>query len=148
MSRTGIRRLRAGEWVALLGAALVVVSLLEPWYEGVLGQLDAWNTFGPAIVLLLAALCAALAMVISALTERTTALPIASAVWTVLLGLIAVLAMVVRVLERPDHARYTCLGVWLALAGAIAILAGAWLVIDDERPSMYEEMRIEPRPRP
>jgi hypothetical protein len=148
MRRKGLARLRAGEWLALLGAALVIVSLFEPWYEGLLGRLDPWNTFGPAIVLLLAALCGALAVVLSALTERTTALPVASAVWTVLLGLLAVIAMVARVLERPEHARYTCVGVWLALAGAIAILAGAWLVIDDERPSSYQRVKIEPRPRP
>lgn len=148
MKRKGLGRLRAGEWLALIGAVLVVVSLFEPWYEGLLGSLDAWNTFGPTIVLLLAALCAALAMILSALTERTTALPIATAVWTVALSLLAVIAMVVRVLERPEHARYTCVGVWLALAGAVAILAGSWLVIDDERPSSYERLKIEPRPRP
>jgi uncharacterized membrane protein len=148
MKRKGLRRLRAGEWLALIGAVSVILSLLAPWYEGLLGRLDAWNTFGPAIVLLLAALCAALAMILSALTERTTALPIATAVWTVVLSLIAVIAMVVRVLERPEHARYTCVGVWLALGGAVAILAGSWLVIDDERPSSYERLKIEPRPRP
>ncbi len=148
MSRSGLRRLRAGELLALLGVALVVVSLLEPWYQGLLGTLDPWNTFGPTIVLLLAALCSALAMIASAVTERSPALPVSSAVWTVLLGLFAAIAMIVRVLERPDHAQYTCIGVWLALAGALAILAGAWLVIRDERPSVYEKVLIEPRPRP
>jgi hypothetical protein len=148
MSAKGLRRLRAGELLALLGVALVVVSLFEPWYQGASGSLDAWDTFGPTIVLLLAALCSALAMILSALTERSTALPVSSAVWTVLLGLIAVIAMIVRVLERPDGARYTCLGVWLALAGTIAILAGAWQVIRDERTSLYPQQAIEPRPRP
>ncbi len=148
MTRSGLRRLRAGELIALLGVVLVIVSLLEPWYEGLLGRLDAWNTFGPTIVLLLAALCAALAMIVSAVTERSMALPVSTAVWTELLGLLAVVAMVVRVLERPDHAQYTCVGVWLALAGALAILVGAWLVLRDERPSMYEKVLIEPRPRP
>jgi hypothetical protein len=148
VSRSGLRRLRAGELLALLGVVLTVISLFEPWYEGLLGTLDPWNTFGPTIVLLLAALCSAIAMIASAVTERSTALPVSTAVWTVLLGLFAVVAMVVRVLERPDHAQYTCVGLWLALAGAIAILLGAWLVIRDERTSMYEELVIEPRPRP
>jgi hypothetical protein len=148
VTRSGLGRLRAGELLALLGVALVVVSLLEPWYQGLLGTLDPWNTFGPTIVLLLAALCSALAMIASAVTERSTALPVSTAVWTVLLGLLAVTAMIVRVLERPDHAQYTCIGVWLALAGSLAILAGAWLVIRDERPSSYEKVLIEPRPRP
>ncbi|HUB72616.1 MAG TPA: hypothetical protein VL979_01100 [Solirubrobacteraceae bacterium] len=143
-----LRRLRVGELTALAGAILVIVSLLERWYEGPAGELDAFDTFGPGVVLLLAALCAALAMVLSALTERSPALPVSTAVWSVLLGLLAVIAMVVRALERPDHATEACLGVWLALAGAVAILAGAWLALRDERPSLYPPARPAPRPRP
>jgi hypothetical protein len=148
-----VKRLRLGELLALVGAACVIVSLFEPWYEGPLGTLDAWDTFGPAVVLLLAALSAALAMVVSALTERSTALPVSTAVWSVLLGFIAVIAAVVRVLERPEHATSLCMGAWLALAGAVAILAGAWQVLRDERPSLYEparhdRLKIGPRPRP
>ena len=70
------------------------------------------------------------------------------AVWCVLLGLIAVIAAIVRVLERPDHATMVCIGAWLALAGAAAILVGAWLALRDERPSLYQPARPEPRPRP
>jgi hypothetical protein len=143
-----LRRLRAGELVALVGSACIVASLLLPWYATPLGNLDAWDTFGGGVVLLLAALCAALAMVASALTERSPALPIATAVWCVVLGLAGVIAAVVRVLERPDHATSLCAGAWLALVGAVAILVGAWLVIRDERPSMYHPAQPEPRPRP
>jgi hypothetical protein len=143
-----LRRVRVGELLALLGAACVIVSLLEPWYEGALGRLDAWDTFGPAVVLLMAAACAALALVLSNLAERSPALPVSLAVWSVLLGLIAVIAAVVRVLERPDHATSLCAGAWLALAGAVAILAGAWQSLRDERTSLYEPASPEPRPRP
>jgi hypothetical protein len=143
-----LRRVRLGELLALLGAACVIVSLLEPWYEGALGRLDAWDTFGPAVVLLMAAACAALALVLSNLAERSPGLPVSLAVWGVLLGLIAVIAAVVRVLERPDHATTLCAGAWLALAGAVAILAGAWQSVRDERTSLYEPASPEPRPRP
>ena len=143
-----LRRVRVGELLALLGAACVIVSLLEPWYEGALGRLDAWDTFGPALVLVMAAACAALALVLSNLAERSPALPVSLAVWTVLLGLIAVIAAVVRVLERPDHATSLCAGAWLALAGAVAILAGGWQSVRDERTSLYAPGSPEPRPRP
>lgn len=142
------KRLRGGEMLALAGAICIVVSLFEPWYRGPIGRLDAWDTFGPGMVLLLAALCAALAMVAGALTERSTALPVSTAVWCVLVGLLALIAAIVRVLERPDHASSLSVGAWLGLAGAIAILTGAWQVLRDERPSMYEPVHIEPRPRP
>ncbi|HEY4428197.1 MAG TPA: hypothetical protein VGN08_08355 [Solirubrobacteraceae bacterium] len=143
-----LRRVRAGELLALIGAACVIVALLEPWYEGPIGRLDAWDTFGPTIVLLIASASAALALVISTLTERSPGLPVSLGVWNVLLGLIAAIAAVVRLLERPDHSTSLCSGPWLALAGALAILAGSWQSIRDERTSLYEPARPEPRPRP
>jgi len=134
--------------MALAGAVCVIVSLFVRWYEGPIGTLDAWNTFGPSIVLLLAAVSAALAMVLAALTERSPALPVSTAVWCVLLGLLGVIAAAVRAIERPDHATEVCIGVWLALSGAVVILAGAWQVLRDERPSSYRPVRPQPRPRP
>jgi drug/metabolite transporter (DMT)-like permease len=145
---TRLRRLRAGELLALAGAICVIISLFVRSYQTPIGDLDAWRTFGPGVVLLAAAVCAALAMVISAVTERSTALPVSTAVWCVLLGLIAVVTAVVRVFERPDHASAVCVGVWLALVGTIAILLGAWQVLRDERPSLYRPAQPEPRARP
>jgi hypothetical protein len=143
-----LRQFRFGEMLTSIGAVLLILSLLKPWYETPIGMLDAWDTFGPAVVLLLATLCAALAMVVSAVTERSTALPVSTAVWCVLVGLIGLVAAVVRVLERPEHASSLCAGPWLALAGAFAVLAGAWLALRDERPSLYGPATPEPRPRP
>jgi hypothetical protein len=143
-----LERLRAGELVALTGAICLVVSLFVRSYDAPTGTLDAWSTFGPGVALELAAICAALATVLSALTERSAALPVSTAVWCVLLGLIAVIATLVRALERPDHATAVCYGAWLALAGAVLVLAGAWLALRDERPSLYQPARPEPRPRP
>jgi drug/metabolite transporter (DMT)-like permease len=142
------KQIRIGELLALAGAICVIVSLFLYWYQGPAGNLDAWDTFGPGVVLLLAALCAALAMFVSALTERNTALPVFTAVWCVLLGLFGVIAAAVRVLERPDHSTALCAGALIALAGAVAILAGAWQVLRDERPSLYKPARPEPQPRP
>ena len=143
-----LKQFRLGETIASIGAVLLIVSLLKPWYETPIGTLDAWDTFGPAVILLLTALCGALAMVLSAVTERSTALPVSTAVWCVLLGLIATVAAIVRVLERPEHATSLCAGPWLALAGAVAVLLGAWLALRDERPSLYDPATPEPRPRP
>lgn len=143
-----LRRLRAGELLAAAGAILVIVSLFERWYEGPSGELDAWDTFGPAMLLLLLATAAAIGLVLSTIAERSVAVPVALAVWSVLLGLIAVIAAVVRVAERPQHATHVCIGAWLALAGAVAILVGAWLALRDERPSRYAPASPELRPGP
>ncbi|HEY2283500.1 MAG TPA: hypothetical protein VGH60_08130 [Solirubrobacteraceae bacterium] len=143
-----LKRLRLGELLALAGAICVIVSLFEPWYESSLGKLSAWDTFGPALVLLIAAAAAALGLVISTITERSTALPVAAGVWSTLLALIAVIAAVVRVLERPAHATSLCAGAWLALAGAILMLVGSWQSMRDERPSLYETAEPPPLPSP
>jgi hypothetical protein len=144
-----LRRLRAGELLALLGATLVLVSLLLPWYGGsTMGTLSAWDSFGAALVLMIAAALAALAVAASALTERSTALPVSVAVWSVVVGLPGLAAAIVRVLERPDNATSLCAGAWLALAGAIAIPLGGWLTLRDEHASLYEPAEPPPRPRP
>jgi hypothetical protein len=143
-----LRRLRIGELLALAGAVCVIVSLLLRWYENAYGNLTAWDTFGPAVVLLIAATAAALALVLSTITERSTALPVAAAVWSTMWGIFAVIAAIVRVLERPDHATSVCVGAWLALAGAILILAGSWQSMRDERPSLYEPAQPPPLPPP
>jgi hypothetical protein len=141
-----LRWLRSGELLALAGAAAVIVSLFLRWYDAPGGSLGAWDTFGPAVALLLAAVAAALALGVSTVTERSVALPVAIAVWCVLLGLIGLIAAIVRVLERPDHSTGVAVGGWLALAGAAAILAGAWQSLRDERLSRYEPASTDPRP--
>jgi hypothetical protein len=143
------RKVRAGELLALAGAVCVIVSLIVPYYEGrSSGTLDAWDTFGPGVALLLAAAAGALCLLVATLTERSTALPVAAAVWTALLGFIGVIAALVRLFERPDHANEVCAGAWLALAGALAILLGAWQATRDERRPLYPPATPTPRPRP
>jgi hypothetical protein len=143
-----LTRLRLGESLALLGAVCVIVALTLPWYENMEGKLSAWSTFGPAVVLLMLAALAALALVLTTLTERTTALPVAAAVWSTLLGILGVVAALVRVLERPHGAFSLCSGAWLALAGAVLILAGSWQSMRDERTSRYAPAEPEPREPP
>jgi len=146
--RVSLRRARAGELIALAGAVCVIVSLFEPWYQTPSGNLDAWSTFGPAVVLLMLAAAGALVLFLATITEHGTALPVAAGVWCVLLGLIAVIAAIVRLLERPDHASSLCAGAWLGFAGAVLILAGAWQSMRDERPSLYEPALPPAQPPP
>jgi hypothetical protein len=141
-------RLRGGELLALVGAACVVVSIFLRNYENASGELTGLETFGPALALMLIAAAAGLVLAAATVTERSSALPVAAAVWTAVLGLVAVIAALVRVLERPQHATMVCAGAWLALAGAVAIFAGAWLSMHDERTSLYDAASPERRPPP
>jgi hypothetical protein len=139
------RRIRPGELLAAGGAVCLIVALTLPWYENAAGKLSAWNTFGPAVVLLILATIAALVLFFGTLAERSPALPVAAGVWSVVFALIGLIAAIVRVLERPDHATSLCAGAWLALVGAVAMLAGSWWSMSDERTSLYQPARPEPR---
>ncbi len=139
-----LRRLRSGELLALVGAICLIVAFLGPWYQTPTGNVDAWSTFGPAVVLLLLDLLAAIALLATALSERSPGPPVFAAVWSVPIGLIGVVAAIVRVLERPDHASALCYGAWLALAGSVTALAAGWQTLRDEHASLYEPTVVEP----
>jgi prepilin signal peptidase PulO-like enzyme (type II secretory pathway) len=143
-----LKRIRLGELIALIGAACVIVALTLPWYETLEGKLDAWSTFGPAVVLLMLGALAALVLAVATMTERSPALPVAAAVWSTLFGILAATAAVVRVLERPDNAVSLCAGAWLALAGAVLVLVGSWQAMRDERTGLYSPAEPEPRKPP
>jgi ABC-type transport system involved in cytochrome c biogenesis permease subunit len=143
-----LTRMRVGELMVLLGATAIVVALTLPWYESFEGRLSAWSTFGFAVFLLMLAAAIGFVLVAVTLTERSTALPVAAAVWSTLCGIVAVVAAIVRLLERPDHASSLCSGAWVALAGAVLIALGSWQSIRDERTSLYPPARPEPREPP
>jgi peptidoglycan/LPS O-acetylase OafA/YrhL len=139
------RRLRHGESIALAGAIAVAISLTLPWYENAHGKLDAWDTFGAGVALLIIAGSLALMLAVATVSERSPAWPITAAVWGSLLGFFASIAALIRVLERPQHATMLCAGAWLGLAGALLILLGCWLSMGDERTDQYTPVDIPPR---
>jgi hypothetical protein len=143
-----LKRMRVGESIVLLGVIGVIVALTLPWYENSDGKLSAWSTFGPAVALLILAAVVGLALVLFTVTERSTALPVAAAVWSTLLGAVAVVAAIVRLLERPDGSFSLCAGAWVALAGAVLLAAGSWLSMRDERTGLYAPATPQPREPP
>jgi Na+-transporting NADH:ubiquinone oxidoreductase subunit NqrE len=140
-----ISRMRLGELAVLIGAICVIVALGMRWYEAPSGNLSAWDTFGSAVVLLMLAVLAGLALVLTTVTERSTALPVAAAVWSTFFGVIGVIAALVRLIERPDNASALCAGAWLAFVGTLLIAGGSWQSMRDERTSRYPPAGPEPR---
>ena len=143
-----LRRLRMGEILALIGALGVVFSFTLNWYGNAERSFDAFDTFGPAVVLLLLSAIVALVLVVATLTERSTALPVAAAVWSTFFGFVALIAAIVRLLERPQGATSLCAGAWVALAGALLIVVGSWESMRDERTRLYPPANPEPRVPP
>jgi len=132
-----LTRLRLGELLATVGAVALAVLSLRPWFQGPSGNLTAWDVFGVTDVLIVVDVLSALALFVATITERTAALPVAAAVWTIPIALITSIAILVRVLVKPDGATGHCPASWLALVASLAILAGAWLSIRDERTGRY-----------
>jgi hypothetical protein len=143
-----LRRLRSGELIALAGAICLIVAFTLPWYENAQVKLSAWATFGPAVALLILTAAGGVALALATVTERTTAIPVAAAVWSTLFGIVGTIAAVVRVLERPEHATMLCAGAWLALVGALAVLIGSWQSLRDERADAYPPDATAPREAP
>ncbi len=143
-----LRRLRAGELIALGGSVCVIVSLGLPWYDSPSGSLSAWSTFGVAVAILIIAAVLGFVLVLVTITEHSSAIPVASAVWSTIGGIAGLVAAIVRVLERPDHASGLAAGAWLALAGSVAILVGSWQAMRDERTSAYDPPEVMRRAPP
>jgi hypothetical protein len=128
------RKLRGAELLAGAAGIVLLVDTFLPWFEFRSGKLDAWQSFSVAWLPLAAAAAMAFGLVILTLAARTTAAPVAAAVWTTLIRLIATIWVLVRVLVKPGGALEHCYGSWLGLAATVAILVAGWLSMRDERP--------------
>jgi hypothetical protein len=148
-----LRRLRAGEWLAAVGAVGVPVTLALPWY-GVRAReatVTGFESFGVIDVLLM--LCAAVGLTLAVLqaTRTSPALPVAFGVLTVAVGLIAVLLVLYRLVNEPGPDAFLDVrsGAWLGFAAVVALTAGGWLSIQNERvrhvpPGPEPELRPAP----
>jgi hypothetical protein len=161
-----LRRLRAGEWIAAVSGAALIVSLFLPWYSfaGVVARDDrgvawarirgvstdwtGWDALAVNDVIL--ALVGASAVLLLAVTawQATAALPLALSGLLTLFGLVAVVLVLVGVVWLPDLADTREAGVWLALAGSLGVLAGAWLAMGDERLPAADRPDVEAMPAP
>lgn len=133
-----LRRLRAGEWIAGLGGAALLVSLFLPWYGGAargLTTVTGWQSLAVLDVLLALAALGALALPVVTAAQRVPAVPIALASLVTMEGLLAAALVLVRVGFVPGEADGREWGLWLGLAGALAILAGGAAAMRDERLS-------------
>ena len=138
------RRLRAGEWIAALAGAGLLVALFLPWYEGrvvcVRGpcpqpERTGWEALAVNDVVLALVAAVALSLLIVTATQRVPAVPIALEALLTFAGVLATILVLVRVGWTPEGLSDRAIGVWLALACAVGIVAGAMVAMRDERLS-------------
>jgi hypothetical protein len=130
-----LRRLRAGEWIAAVSGAVLLVSLFLPWYEAGEANASAWEALG-AIDIALALLAAfGVALLPITASQRVPAVPIAFSALVSLAGLIGTILVLVRVADLPDGADGRGWALWLGLAAALGLTAGGGVSMRDERLS-------------
>jgi len=168
-----LNRLRVGEIVAAVGAALLVVSLFLDWVKPeyqLLGRgrrvyeypdagtaLAGFDAAGwLMIVLLLIVAALAITLVVLTVTLEPVGMTVASAVGTAFFGILITLVLIVRLtLAQPDLGlgdknADLQLGAYLSLLGVALCAAGGWLTLRDERMDAPYSVApvLEPRPAP
>jgi hypothetical protein len=118
---SGIARLRSGEWLAALGAVVLVVSLFAlNWYGGAHPR-DGWQALPVLRWLLLATVVVALGAVVAQLRPGP-ALASALDVIGVLLGSVTAILLVIRLATTGaslDAGAFVGLGACLATVGGV-----------------------------
>jgi hypothetical protein len=160
-----VSRLRAGEWTAAAGAALLMVALFLEWFsrvvlEGVGFANDVvvrdvetgWSALGwVTLVFVVAAIGIAAWLSFAVATGRPVAQIVAASVLTAAVGTLAFVAIALRVLifqPGPNEITEVRYGAWLGLLGALFLALGGWWAIKDERTDAPESAYTPPEPRP
>jgi hypothetical protein len=165
-----MNRLRAGEWVAALGAAGLFVSLFLNWFS-VDGQAAGWRAYAPVgthpsvhlsgwgslgwamDVLLCVAILGGASLSYMTVKRASPAWPVGSGVLTTALGSVIFLVLAMRVVTQPGLG----LGLpntpvlveapaYLGLLCALLIPVGAFLSLKDERTDSPEARAYTPPP--
>jgi hypothetical protein len=147
-----LRRMRPADWLAGLGGVAVLAALFLPWY----GQPHAsgWESFAALDVILAGLALVGVVLALAALTQGTTAVPIAFAAFSIIAGLVATLLVVIRLVNLPGDAESREIGPYIALAGSLAVFLGGYWASRDERITGDtrtvdpEDVRTVPAPRP
>ena len=134
-----LRRLRAGEWLALAGGVLLIVSLFMPWYDDVTG-FEALSVIDILLVLVAAV---PLALAILQATQTSPSLPVAFGVLSVTIGAIGVLLVLFRLIDSPGEVGGPAAGAWFGLVAVVAITVGGWRSLANEHVS-----HLPPGPEP
>jgi hypothetical protein len=158
-----LRRLRAGEWLAAVGAVALLALLAATWFAADevprgaevstsgLGSLG-WLMVAWLVSTALGGLWLALATAADAPVSRL----MATAVILVVVAGLALVATALRVLVLrpglgaglPNEDVTVAAGGWLGLAATAAVLAGAWWAMADERTTAPESAYTPPPARP
>lgn len=144
-------RLRAGEWLAGLGALALLVLMFFDWFGGALaGSASGWSTLGWFMdVLVAVAIFGGFALSYMTVKRASPAWPVGASVLTWTLGSLIFLILLVRVtIAQPGQDALVSveLPAYLGLVAAALIPLGGLLSLRDERTASPEARAYVPPP--
>ena len=143
-------RLRAGEWLAVVGAAALLVTLFLDWVGP--AKKSGWSSLGwVTLAFCIAAIGCVAWLAMANATNRPIAQVVAASLLTAAIGTIAFVALALRVLlfqPGPNDIVVLRYGAWVGLLAALILALGGWLAIKDERTDAPESAYTAPEPRP
>jgi len=145
-----LRRLRHGEWIAGISGAVLLIALFLDWYSSGGVSANAWDVFTVADVLIAVSALWGIALLVSAATQRSPAVPQAISALTVPFALLAAVLVVINALSLPGGADGREIGLWLGLAGSFGVLIGAWRSMGDQSfpRAVAPNVDVTPLPAP
>jgi hypothetical protein len=145
-----VGRLRSGELLAGVGAAVLLVSLFLDWV-GPVGE-SGWSALGwLTLAAAIAGILAASWLVYVTATARPVTQVVAAGVIGAVVGPITLIVLVARTaIVQPGADAATSIegGAYVGLAGAALLAIGAWWSLADERTDAPESAYVPPAPRP
>jgi hypothetical protein len=137
-----LRRLKAAEWTALVGAVGLLLTLFLNWYRvGRRAHASGWDTLGwLTLTLLVIAIVAAIALAVDAFNTPPGVVLAA-------VGLPALAALFVDLLTAPWPSADLAPAGWAGAVFAVALVAGGMASIVDERTTGFGRHYTPPAPR-
>jgi hypothetical protein len=144
-----VRRLRAGDWIALVGTVGLLVTLFLDWFSVTDGKRTGFDAL-PVLVLALVLICIALNLLLCALLAAGSldVFNLIPGVALCVLAPLTTLLLVIVTLLKPGDATSICAAGWIGLACAVLMTAGDFQSIRDERRDAPDRAVTPPPPRP
>lgn len=130
------RRLRNGDWIALIAGLALIGSLFLPWYGAGGETATGWEALSAIDITLTVCALFGIAQWFFTAQQPTPAVPLAISGMGAWAAIVAMVLLVIRLIDAPADGLGIEYGVPVALLAAIALFTGAWRALGDERIRM------------
>jgi len=128
-----LRKLRNGEWIALLAGIALIVALFLPWYGAEGETVSGWASLTVFDIVLV--VCALFGPAVWFFTAQQPAppVPLAAAGLGAWASVLAILLTLIRIVDAPADGFGVEYGAFIALAASGVLFVGVWRSLGDER---------------